>query len=303
MNHTQNHTQNDFQNDRAEPTRRPGRARRRESQAGIDARALWWREAEHCPHDPDEEDCLCWTEPGWDFGPHSVFGAVVDAGGTRYVTDARLLIREDRLVGWPSEGDPDYPYPTDLNQAPVVVRRVVDMLAAPETGEPVTREFDPALAGPDHRGRVRGAAAGLRARRARRGRPARPARRGVDAPAHPAAPPPGEDAMTPAAGSAVRSAAGGAVGGGVEFYLGTHQPGWLSWATVPLFVSDRRLRRYRRLPKARTRWALDSGGFTELSTHGSWDHGPTPAPVRGLGAPLPRRDRVLGVGGAAGLDV
>ncbi len=77
--------------------------------------------------------------------------------------------------------------------------------------------------------------------------------------------------MTAAASSAV----GCAVGGGVEFYLGTHQPGWLSWATVPLFVSDRRLRRYRRLPKARTRWALDSGGFTELSTYGSWDHGPS----------------------------
>jgi len=82
--------------------------------------------------------------------------------------------------------------------------------------------------------------------------------------------------MTAAAGSAVRGATGGAVGGGVEFYLGTHQPGWLSWATVPLYVSDRRLRRYRRLPKGRTSWALDSGGFTELSTHGSWDHGPAP---------------------------
>jgi hypothetical protein len=41
-------------------------------------------------------------------------------------------------------------------------------------------------------------------------------------------------------------------------------------------VSDRRLRRYRRLPRAASRWALDSGGFTELDTHGSWDHGPTP---------------------------
>ena len=75
-------------------------------------------------------------------------GAVVDAGGTRYVTDARLLIREDRLAGWRSAGDPDYPYPTDLNQSPALVRWVVDMLAAPETGEPVTREFDPALLDP-----------------------------------------------------------------------------------------------------------------------------------------------------------
>jgi hypothetical protein len=62
----------------------------------------------------------------------------------------------------------------------------------------------------------------------------------------------------------------------VEFFLGTHQPGWLAWSSVPLFVSDRRLRRYRRLPRATCRWALDSGGFTELDTHGNWDHGPTP---------------------------
>ena len=62
----------------------------------------------------------------------------------------------------------------------------------------------------------------------------------------------------------------------VEFFLGTHQPGWLRTSTVPLFVSDRRLRGYKTLPKAMTQWALDSGGFTELSTHGSWDHGPAP---------------------------
>lgn len=60
------------------------------------------------------------------------------------------------------------------------------------------------------------------------------------------------------------------------FYLGTHQPGWLSWIGVPLFVSDRRLRDYRTLPRAVAPWALDSGGFTELSTYGNWDHGPTP---------------------------
>jgi hypothetical protein len=64
---------------------------------------------------------------------------------------------------------------------------------------------------------------------------------------------------------------------GVEFFLGTHQPGWLARLTVPLFVSDRRLRARCRLPRATSRWALDSGGFTELSTYGSWDHGPTPA--------------------------
>src|SRR6266536_2188786 len=61
------------------------------------------------------------------------------------------------------------------------------------------------------------------------------------------------------------------------FLLGTHHPGWLATAAVPLFVSDRRLRAYRRLPRAAANWALDSGGFTELATHGSWEHGPTPA--------------------------
>ena len=61
------------------------------------------------------------------------------------------------------------------------------------------------------------------------------------------------------------------------FLLGTHQPGWLGRVGVALFVSDRRLRRYRRLPAAAAGWAVDSGGFTELSTHGTWAHGPTPA--------------------------
>ncbi|MEV8508112.1 hypothetical protein AB0368_25295 [Actinoplanes sp. NPDC051475] len=60
------------------------------------------------------------------------------------------------------------------------------------------------------------------------------------------------------------------------FYLGTHQPHWLRLG-VPLFVSDRRLRRYRRLPRAAASWALDSGGFTELSQYGTWNTGPTPA--------------------------
>jgi hypothetical protein len=71
----------------------------------------------------------------------------------------------------------------------------------------------------------------------------------------------------------------------VSFFLGTHQPGWLAKphldgptsVPVPLFISDRRLRNYRRLPQAVAPWALDSGGFTELATHGTWEHGPTPA--------------------------
>lgn len=55
------------------------------------------------------------------------------------------------------------------------------------------------------------------------------------------------------------------------FYLGTHQPHWLWRAGFPLFVSHRQLaRRPRRLRPASCRWALDSGGFTELSLHGRW---------------------------------
>ena len=59
------------------------------------------------------------------------------------------------------------------------------------------------------------------------------------------------------------------------FFLGTHHPGWLKTAAMPLFISDRRLRTYRNLPRAQSMWALDSGGFTELSRHGKWDHGPS----------------------------
>jgi hypothetical protein len=55
------------------------------------------------------------------------------------------------------------------------------------------------------------------------------------------------------------------------FYLGTHQPHWLWQAGVPLFVSHRQLARRRApLRPASCAWALDSGGFTELSLHGRW---------------------------------
>jgi hypothetical protein len=60
------------------------------------------------------------------------------------------------------------------------------------------------------------------------------------------------------------------------FLLGTHQPGWLASAKVPLFISDRRLSAYRNLPCAVRPWALDSGAFSELAIHGNWDHGPSP---------------------------
>jgi hypothetical protein len=62
----------------------------------------------------------------------------------------------------------------------------------------------------------------------------------------------------------------------LTFLLGTHQPNWLASSRVRLFISDRRLRDYRRLPRAIVSWALDSGAFTELATHGNWSHGSTP---------------------------
>jgi hypothetical protein len=68
----------------------------------------------------------------------------------------------------------------------------------------------------------------------------------------------------------------------VRFYLGTHLPSWLGSVPVPLFVSHRRLARSARLPVARTRWALDSGGFSELAGYGFALHG-FGIKTRGLG--------------------
>lgn len=57
----------------------------------------------------------------------------------------------------------------------------------------------------------------------------------------------------------------------MQFYLGTHMPHWLKKDDAPpLFVSTRRLERDKSLPVARNHWALDSGGFTELSMYGEW---------------------------------
>jgi hypothetical protein len=56
----------------------------------------------------------------------------------------------------------------------------------------------------------------------------------------------------------------------MRFYLGTHETSWLGRVNVPLFVSHRRLALRRTFPVATTDWALDSGGFTELTMHGHW---------------------------------
>jgi hypothetical protein len=57
----------------------------------------------------------------------------------------------------------------------------------------------------------------------------------------------------------------------MKFFLGTHHPHWLGLLDVPLFVSRRALTGRRTMPRARGPWALDSGGFTELSMHGAWE--------------------------------
>lgn len=55
-----------------------------------------------------------------------------------------------------------------------------------------------------------------------------------------------------------------------QFLLGTHQPGWVRKAGVWLFISDTRLRVYKRLPRAAAPWSGDSGGFTQLQKFGAW---------------------------------
>lgn len=85
----------------------------------------------------------------------------------------------------------------------------------------------------------------------------------------------------------------------MRFYLGTHMPNWLERSTRPLFISHRRLVRYRRrLPRARCRWALDSGGFTELSMNGRWET----TPVQYIAAARRYRDEIGSLDWAAPQD-
>jgi hypothetical protein len=57
----------------------------------------------------------------------------------------------------------------------------------------------------------------------------------------------------------------------LKFFLGTHEPQWLHRHVGPFFISAIRLRRRRTdWPKAIGKWALDSGGFSELAKHGRW---------------------------------
>ncbi len=54
------------------------------------------------------------------------------------------------------------------------------------------------------------------------------------------------------------------------FYLGTHKTHWLRNVDFPLFLSVRTLKSVKKLYPATCNWALDSGGFTELSMLGRW---------------------------------
>lgn len=63
----------------------------------------------------------------------------------------------------------------------------------------------------------------------------------------------------------------------MKFYLGTDDVYWLWGNPLPysLFISDRRLNRYKKYKLAINPWALDSGGFTELNLFGEWRTSPT----------------------------
>lgn len=72
------------------------------------------------------------------------------------------------------------------------------------------------------------------------------------------------------------------------FWLGTHKPVWLGRTDVPLFVSRVTLSLYKKMPRALGRWALDSGGFSEISKHGRW----TVSPEQYVGEVRRYRDEV-----------
>lgn len=55
-----------------------------------------------------------------------------------------------------------------------------------------------------------------------------------------------------------------------RFYLGTHRPAWVKYSPFPLFVSFRCLPQVASLWEPNCCWALDSGGFSELSLFGKW---------------------------------
>jgi hypothetical protein len=56
----------------------------------------------------------------------------------------------------------------------------------------------------------------------------------------------------------------------MRFYLTTHKRHWIKLTDVPLFLKAEHFRSSRTLPAALGRYAVDSGGFTELQRNGRW---------------------------------
>jgi hypothetical protein len=84
----------------------------------------------------------------------------------------------------------------------------------------------------------------------------------------------------------------------LTFWLGVPDPSWLRRMSVPLFVSDTRLRKRVTLPVAAGPWALDSGGFSQLKTHGAW----TVSPNEYVARVRRYRDEIGGLAWAAPQD-
>lgn len=60
----------------------------------------------------------------------------------------------------------------------------------------------------------------------------------------------------------------------MKFYLGTHQVQWLERIAIPMFVSHRRLKDRKKMPRALGEVAIDCGGYTELTMYGEWTETP-----------------------------
>ncbi|WP_033321226.1 DUF7221 family queuine tRNA-ribosyltransferase-like protein [Streptomyces yerevanensis] len=60
----------------------------------------------------------------------------------------------------------------------------------------------------------------------------------------------------------------------MRFYLTTHKRHWVRLTDVPLFLKSEHFVQAVKLPEARGRYAVDSGGFSELQRHGRWTRTP-----------------------------
>lgn len=60
----------------------------------------------------------------------------------------------------------------------------------------------------------------------------------------------------------------------MKFFLGAHMPVFMERTSVPLFISVNRILNRKKKFKQHGPVAIDSGGFTELSKHGTWTRTP-----------------------------